>query len=63
MIDAAIALLQRELENYLLPIDNSVTVVTDNIAMLETSNGVKRSNKIIITVVILEEESTERHLL
>jgi hypothetical protein len=58
MIDAAIALLQRELENYLLPIDNSVTVVTDNIAMLETSNGDKLSNNIIITVVNLEEEST-----
>jgi len=58
MIDAAITLLQRELENYLLPIDNSVTVVTDNIAMLETSNGDKLSNNIIITVVNLEEEST-----
>ena len=58
MIDTAIALLQTELENYLSFRDVSATVVTDNIGMLETSNGDKLSNNIIITVVNLEEEST-----
>jgi hypothetical protein len=58
MIDTAIALLQTELENYLSFRDVSATVVTDNIGMLETSNGDKLSNNIVITVVNLEEEST-----
>jgi hypothetical protein len=58
MIDTAISLLQKELENYLFPIDPSVAVVTDNVGLLETTNGDKLGNSIIITVVNVEEEST-----
>jgi hypothetical protein len=58
MIDTAISLLQKELENYLAPIDPSATVVVDNVGFLETTNGDKLSNSIIITVVNVEEEST-----
>jgi hypothetical protein len=58
MIDSAIALLQTELENYLSLKDKTASVVVDNIGMLETSNGDKLSNHIVITVVNLEEEST-----
>jgi hypothetical protein len=58
MIDAVITLLQKELENYLAYKDSSATVVTDNIGMLETTNGDKLSNNIVITVVNVEEEST-----
>ena len=58
MIDTAITLLQLELENYLSFRDASATVVTDNIGMLETPNGDKLSNNIVITVVNVEEEST-----
>jgi Pvc16 N-terminal domain len=58
MIDTAISMLQRELENYLSPIDASATVVVDNVGFLETTNGDKLSNSIIISVVNLEEEST-----
>lgn len=57
MIDTAISLLQKELENYLAPIDPSATVVVDNVGFLETTNGDKLSNSIIITVVNVEEES------
>jgi hypothetical protein len=57
MIDTAISLLQKELENYLVPIDPSATVVVDNVGLLETTNGDKLSNSIIITVVNVEEES------
>ncbi len=57
MIDTAISLLQKELENYLAPIDPSATVVVDNVGLLETTNGDKLSNSIIITVVNVEEES------
>ena len=58
MIDTAITLLQKELENYLSFRDASATVVTDNIGMLETANGDKLSNNIVITVVNVEEESS-----
>jgi hypothetical protein len=58
MIDAVITLLQTELENYLAYKDATATVVTDNIGMLETPNGDKLSNNIVITVVNVEEEST-----
>ncbi len=57
MIDTAISMLQKELENYLSPIDPSATVVVDNVGFLETTNGDKLSNSIIITVVNVEEES------
>jgi hypothetical protein len=57
MIDTAISLLQKELENYLSFRDVSATVVTDNIGMLETANGDKLSNNIVISVVNVEEES------
>ncbi len=57
MIDTAISLLQKELENYLAPLDPSATVVVDNVGFLETTNGDKLSNSIIITVVNVEEES------
>ena len=57
MIDTAITLLQKELENYLAPIDPSATVVVDNVGFLETTNGDKLANSIIISVVNLEEES------
>src|ERR1700733_793266 len=58
MIDTAISLLQQELENYLSCRDASATVVTDNIGMLETPNGDKLSNNIVITVVNVKEENT-----
>jgi hypothetical protein len=58
MIDTAISLLENELVNYLSFKDPTATVVTDNIGMLETSNGDKLSNNIVITVVNVEEEST-----
>jgi hypothetical protein len=58
MIDTAISLLENELVNYLSFKDPTATVVADNIGMLETSNGDKLSNNIVITVVNLEEEST-----
>jgi len=61
MIDAVITLLQKELENYLAYKDATATVVTDNIGMLETSNGDKLSNNIVITVVNVEEESTMKN--
>jgi Pvc16 N-terminal domain len=57
MIDTAITLLQKELENYLFPIDPSAQVVADNIGFLETTNGDKLSNSIVISVVNVEEES------
>jgi hypothetical protein len=57
MIDTAIFLLQKELENYLVPIDPSATVVVDNVGLLETTNGDKLANSIIISVVNVEEES------
>ena len=57
MIDTAITLLQKELENYLAPIDPSATVVADNVGFLETTNGDKLANSIIISVVNVEEES------
>lgn len=58
MIDTAISLLEKELVNYLSFKDPTATVVVDNIGMLETSNGDKLSNNIIISVVNMEEEST-----
>jgi uncharacterized protein DUF4255 len=58
MIDTAISLLQKELENYLAPIDPSATVVADNVGFLETTNGDKLANSIVISVVNVEEEST-----
>jgi Pvc16 N-terminal domain len=57
MIDTAISLLQKELENYLAPIDPSATVVVDNVGLLETTNGDGLANSIIISVVNVEEES------
>lgn len=58
MIDTAISLLKKELLNYLSFKDTTATVVVDNIGMLETANGDKLANNIVITVVNLEEEST-----
>jgi hypothetical protein len=58
MIDVAIALLEKELVNYLSTKDPTASVVVDNIGMLETANGDKLSNNIVITVVNVEEEST-----
>src|SRR5882757_8181930 len=58
MIDTAISLLEKELLNYLSFKDPTATVVIDNIGMLETANGDKLSNNIVITVVNVEEEST-----
>jgi hypothetical protein len=58
MIDTAISLLEKELVNYLSFKDPTATVVIDNIGMLETANGDKLSNNIVITVVNVEEEST-----
>jgi hypothetical protein len=58
MIDTVISLLEKELVNYLSFKDSTATVVTDNIGMLETGNGDKLSNNIVITVVNVEEEST-----
>jgi hypothetical protein len=58
MIDTAISLLEKELVNYLSFKDPTATVVVDNIGMLETANGDKLANNIVITVVNVEEEST-----
>ena len=58
MIDAAISLLQQELQNYLAIKDATATVVVDNIGFLETPNGDNLPNNIIISVVNVEEEST-----
>jgi hypothetical protein len=58
MIDAALSLLQRELEDYLSIKDGSATVTVDNIGLLETTNGDSLSNNISITLVNIEEEST-----
>jgi hypothetical protein len=58
MIDTAISLLRAELVDYLAIKDPTATVVVDNIGMLETTNGDKLSNNIVITVVNVEEEST-----
>jgi hypothetical protein len=58
MIDTALILLRQELLNYLEPIDPSAAVNIDNVGMLETANGDKLANSIILTVVNVEEEST-----
>jgi hypothetical protein len=58
MIDTVLTLLQQELLNYLEPIDPSATVTVDNVALLETTNGDKLANSIVLTVVNVEEEST-----
>ncbi|HEY4112012.1 DUF4255 domain-containing protein [Puia sp.] len=58
MIDTAISLLEKELVSYLSFKDSTATVVVDNIGLLETANGDKLANNIVITVVNVEEEST-----
>ena len=57
MIDTALILLREELTNYLSSKD-SVTVVLDNIGMLETPGGAALADNIVITLVNVEEEST-----
>lgn len=58
MIDTVLTLLQKELLNYLEPIDPSAVVNVDNVGLLETTNGDKLANSIVLTVVNVEEEST-----
>src|SRR5882672_1234406 len=59
MIDQALLLLKSELKSYIdSKGDTSVDVSIDNIGLLETSKTDPLENRIIITLVNIEEEST-----
>lgn len=58
MIKQALLLLRDELQNYINYFDASVSVVVDNIGLMETSRGDSLTNNIVITLVNIEEEST-----
>ena len=58
MIEQALILLRDELQSFIRIYDASVTVVIDNIGLLETPRGDTLTNNIIITLVNIEEEST-----
>ena len=58
MIDKALALLRDELDNYIDLSIGSADVAIDNIGLLETSGTDTLTQKIVITLVNLEEEST-----
>lgn len=58
MIEQAFLLLRDELQEYVKNHDASVTVVVDNIGLMETSKGDSLTNNIVITLVNIEEEST-----
>jgi hypothetical protein len=58
MIDKALSLLKEELQSYINLRDSSVDVEVDNIGLFETSKGDTLTNKIIISLVNIEEEST-----
>lgn len=55
MIDIALLLLRDELTNYLSTKD-TITVVIDNIGLLETPSGSTLSDNIVITLVNIEED-------
>lgn len=55
MIDSALLLLRDELSNYLSTKD-AVTVVVDNIGLLETPDGITLKDNIVITIVNIEED-------
>jgi hypothetical protein len=59
MIDQALLLLKSELKSYIdSKGDTSVDVTIDNIGLLETSKTDPLENRIVITLVNIEEEST-----
>jgi Pvc16 N-terminal domain len=58
MIETALLLLKNELQSYISTRDASVTVVVDNIGLVETSKGDTLTNNIVLTLVNIEEEST-----
>src|SRR5438128_2580822 len=58
MIQSAVLLLKNELQNYIKLKDASVSVIVDNISLLETPSGDSLPNHVVITLVNIEEEST-----
>jgi uncharacterized protein DUF4255 len=58
MIKAALILLREELRAYLASKGDSTDVILENIALLETSDASNLDQRIIISLVNIEEEST-----
>ncbi len=63
MIDKALSILRDELEAYLRALqDDSAQVILENISLLDSADGANLKDKIIISLVNVEEESTLKNL-
>ena len=58
MIKAALILLREELRTYLSAKGDTTDVILENIALLETNDASNLDQRIIISLVNIEEEST-----
>ena len=63
MIDQALTIIRDELEAYFRLLgDDTATVILDNISLLDTQDGANLKDKVIISLVNVEEESTLKNL-
>lgn len=63
MIESTVSFLRKKIEEHLNKINSSTNIIIDNIGICETAEGQRLADKIVFTIINIEEETALRNLL